>query len=545
MGIFSKLIPGANKKPAGSEQRVRALLAGLDDSSPLRLLKDIEDRLTETARIERDFGAEAAQSAFIQLDQAGNAARTAVLQKYLSSLDQQSSGQTEWSALDSHAAELIAAHAAISSALLPLVQSEAERSRAARDTVSMFRSWALRKKLQHFRYQVPAAALWQQANALLTQLIAYKLEQILVVPYPGESAVTPLREYLIGAYFDCLPEGKLLPQQQEALDRFLRTCERLAFTLVPETNSTHRIDLMATSGPKARKDGDASGSSIRFLSTVLPHEQLIKIADALASDRDIPKWLSSIALDVSVKETTFRTSAHHWSSRPPRRMAERHNASRELRVVIGFTGAYRMISASQELRALETEADITQPARLTADSPLTLLQQIEATGKMPSTLSLEIDAAEISIETWQRVDLSATGLSATLPALLPRHCVGALIAIRPVDDVNWQLGLIRRVGRDATKHPVIGIEIIDDEASCAHANLIDHEQVWSEGVEAAGWSNVIFLKKTGHDVLLPPGSFASGKLVRVTQDKRSWQIRLETLLDRGPDYDRARFSSVA
>ena len=68
MGIFSKLIPGANKKSAGSEQRVRALLAGLDDSSPLRLLKDIEDRLTETARIERDFGAEAAQSAFIQLD---------------------------------------------------------------------------------------------------------------------------------------------------------------------------------------------------------------------------------------------------------------------------------------------------------------------------------------------------------------------------------------------------------------------------------------------------------------------------------------------
>ncbi len=545
MGIFSKLISPSKKAAPGTEQRVRSLLADLDVSSPLRTLKDIEERLTELAAIERSHGAATAQSAFVQLDQSGVGARAALLQKSLSALDPLSSGQVEWSALSSHAAELIAAHATFSAALIPLAQSEAERNRVARDAVSMLRTWALCKKLQHFRYQTPPAALWQQAHALLRLLMEHKLEQILVVPYPGESAVTPLREYLIGAYFECLPEGKLLPQQQEALDRFLRTCDRLAFTLVPETNSTHRIDLMATSGPKARKDGDASGSSIRFLSTVLPHEQLIKIADALANDRDIPKWLSSIALDVSVKETTFRTLAHHWSSRPPRRMAERHNASRELRVVIGFSGAYRMISASQELRALETEADITQPARLTADSPLTLLQQIEATGKMPSTLSLEIDAAEISIETWQRVDLSATGMSATLPALLPRHCVGALIAIRPVDDVNWQLGLIRRVGRDATKHPVIGIEIIDDEASCAHANLIDHEQVWSEGVEAAGWSNVIFLKKTGHDVLLPPGSFANGKLVRVTQDKRSWQIRLETLLDRGPDYDRARFSSVA
>jgi hypothetical protein len=119
------------------------------------------------------------------------------------------------------------------------------------------------------------------------------------------------------------------------------------------------------------------------------------------------------------------------------------------------------------------------------------------------------------------------------------------VATRSADGVDWRLGLIRRIGRNAAKRPTIGIETIDDESVCAHANLIDAEQVWAEGVEAAGWSNVIFLKKNGHDVLLPPGSFASGKMVRVTQDKRSWQIRLESLLDRGPDYDRARFSNLA
>ncbi len=534
MGIFSKLIPGANKKPAGSEQRVRALLAGLDDSSPLRLLKDIEDRLTETARIERDFGAEAAQSAFIQLDQAGNAARTAVLQKYLSSLDQQSSGQTEWSALDSHAAELIAAHAAISSALLPLVQSEAERSRAARDAVSMFRSWALRKKLQHFRYQVPAAALWQQANALLTQLIAYKLEQILVVPYPGESAVTPLREYLIGAYFDCLPEGKLLPQQQEAIDRFLRAGDRPCFTAQPETNSTHYIDLSGASGPVAMKDGEAAGLPFHFLSTIRPHEQLRKLADVLASGQDAPKWLSTLALNPTLQETTLRTVAHHWSSRPPRRMAARRDDSLELRAVIGFGNAYQMVLAAQEARAASA-----------AQSSLELLRQIETTGRNPLALSLATDVKGIHMETWQRGDLSASGFSAIPPALLPRHSVGSLVATRSADGVDWRLGLIRRIGRNAAKRPTIGIETIDDESVCAHANLIDAEQVWAEGVEAAGWSNVIFLKKNGHDVLLPPGSFASGKMVRVTQDKRSWQIRLESLLDRGPDYDRARFSNLA
>ena len=545
MGIFSKLIPQSKKTAPGAEQRVRTLLAGLDDSSPLRTLKDIEERLTEIAAVERSHGAEAAQSAFVQLDQCGNAARAALLQKSLSALDAQSSGQIEWSTLNSHAVEMVNAHAAFSAVLIQVVQSEAERNRVARDAVSMFRAWALCKKLQHFRYQTLSPALWQQAHVLLRLLMEHKLEQILVVPYPGESAVTPLREYLIGVYFECLPEGKLLPQQQEALDRLLRTCDRLAFTAEPDTHSTHRIDLSAPRGPSARKDGDASGPSVRFLSTVDPHAQMIKLADALASARDVPKWLSGVALDASLRETTFRTIAHHWSSRPPRRLATRRNESRELRVVIGFDSAYRMISAAQALRALESDSDTTLPAALTANSPLEVLQQIESTGKMPTALSLEIDTTEVNIESWQRADISATGLSATLPALLPRHSVGALLAMRAVDDVKWQLGLIRRIGRDASKRPLIGIENIDDDASCAHANLIDAEQVWAEAVEAAGWSNVIFLKKNGHDVLLPPGSFASGKLVRVTQDKRSWQIRLESLLDRGPDYDRARFSSVA
>ena len=51
MGIFSKLIPQSKKTAPGAEQRVRTLLAGLDDSSPLRTLKDIEERLTEIAAV--------------------------------------------------------------------------------------------------------------------------------------------------------------------------------------------------------------------------------------------------------------------------------------------------------------------------------------------------------------------------------------------------------------------------------------------------------------------------------------------------------------
>ena len=263
MSIFSKLIPLAKKQVTGhsarSEQSVRELVSDLDNSSPVRYLKDITDRLAEIKGLGEKFGAEAAQTAYLQLDQSGHAVANELLHKYLFSSTREASSRIEYSALDSHAAELIAAHTGIYGELMPLTQSDAERNRVARDAVSMLRAWSLRKKLQNFQYQKASAALWRQAHDLLVLLIEHKLEQVLVIPYAAESATTPLREYLNGAYFDCLPAGNLFPQQQEILDRFLRSCERLQFTAELETNSTHYIDLLKANGPQARKDQNPSG----------------------------------------------------------------------------------------------------------------------------------------------------------------------------------------------------------------------------------------------------------------------------------------------
>lgn len=548
MSIFSKLNPLAKKKtlgyPPGSEQRVRALLADLDSSNPTRLLKDVEERLTEISGLQRQFGAETAQLAFAQLDQSGYSVTGDLLQKYLSSLDRQSSSQAEWSALDDHAAELINAHAVFYSELIPLAQSETERNHVARDAIAMLRAWSLRKKLQHFRYRKPAADLWQQAHALLTLLQQHGQEQHLVVPYPGESATSALREYLVGVYFECLPKGKLLPQQQEALERFLRSGERLVFTSALEPNATHRIDLRAADGPLARKDGDTGGASVYFLSTLPLHEKLIGLADALASAHDVPKWLSALALNPAQKEAAFRSVGHYWSSHPPRRIAPRRNESQELRVVIGFEDAYQMVNASQDVRAYCQQKDTAGAEKPSEKSQLNLLRQIETGGRIPTSLSLETDGRKVGMETWQHADASTTGFSATLPALLPRHGVGSLIAVRPVDGVAWRLGIIRRVGRDATNRPLVGVETIDDEAVCGHANLIDSDHVWSEGVQATGWSNVIFPRSNGNDLLLLHGSFSSGKMVRAISGTRAWYICLDSLLERGADFDRVKFTST-
>jgi hypothetical protein len=559
MSIFSKLIPLAKTKVLGqsarSEQSVRDLVSDLDSSSPIRYLKDITDRLSEIQGLAEKFGAEAAQTACLQLDQCGHTVASELLQKYLFSSDRDSNSQIAGSALDSHAAELITAHAGISAVLIPLAQSDAERNRVARDAVCVFRAWALRKKLQNFQYQKAPAALWRQAHDLLALLVQHKLAQVLVIPYAGESATTPLREYLNGAYFECLPGGNLFPQQQEILDRFLRSCDHLQFTSELETNSTHCVDLQKASGPEARKDRDASGHPVHFLSTLNLHEKLVGLADRLAAGQDVPKWLSSISVTNALKEAALRSVGKSWSARPPHRITTRRSANWELRVVIGFESAYQMVTASQDVRAYSKQLSEMQPDKpppveaaqspvdLKFTSPLDLLLQIEATGRTATTLSLETVGVKVSTETWHIADVSATGFGAILPALLARHSVGALIAFRPADGVHWRLGIIRRAGRDASNRPLLGVETIDDEAICAHANLIGSESVWSEGEDTAGWSNIIFLKQGGDEVLLSHASFSSGKQVRAMSADRSWDIRLDALLDRGTDYDRVKFTA--
>jgi hypothetical protein len=561
MSIFSKLIPLGKNKASGQsariEQSVRELVSDLDNSSPIRYLKDIADRLAEIKTLEEKFGAEAAQTAYLQLDQSGHAVAGELLQKYLFSNARESSSQNEGSALDSHAAALITAHAGISAVLIPLAQSDAERNRVARDAVCFFRAWSLRNKLQNFQYQKASAALWRQAHNLLALLVQHKLEQVLVIPYTGESATTPLREYLNGAYFECLPGGNLFPQQQEILDRFLRACERLQFTSEVESNSTHCVDLLKATGPEARKDGDARGQAVHFLSTISLHEELVGLADRLAAEQGVPKWLSAISVSNALKEAAFRSVGKYWSTQPPQRGAARRGVSWELRVVIGFDGAFQMITASQDVRAYSKQLSepstspsssveaAPSPDLLPINSPFDLLLQIEATGRTATTLSLEAVGARANLETWHIADVSATGFGAILPTLLARHSVGTLIAFRPTDGVNWRLGIIRRAGRDASNRPLVGVETIDDEAVCAHANLIDSESVgvWTEGEDAAVWSNIIFLKKGGDEVLIPHASFSRGKLVRATSAERNWYIRFDTLLDRGTDYDRVKFTA--
>jgi len=569
MNIFSRLFSrflvkeASSDHPFGSDENLQDLIDDFDSTNSNRYLTAVSGWLMEIERAEQDLGPEVAYRALVQLDHCGHEAAADLLDQYLTPSERQTMNDLTWSTLNSHATALFSAYSAILGKLVPHVQADDGRIQMARGGVAAFRAWSLQKKLQRFRYLTPAPTLWKEAHELLSLLLKHQLERVLVVPYAGEPAFTPLREYLIGLYAEFLPAGNLTPPQIEILDRFLRTCDSLDCSTELQDLSTHLIDWAAATGPKIIKDGDMDGPSIRYCSTVKLHQSLVEFADKLAAGRDIPIWLSAVPLTPELKTAGIRTVAQHWSSTPPHRHARRRGESSELKVVMGFDRVAHVTRISQRVRAQVRELEAARQRELSPsefvetkfgnvpviDNPVTpslyIFDPEPGPDKKPVEIlsRIETDDDRVDAEIWHELDASATGLGATLPALLPRHRVGALIALRPAQELEWRPAIIRRIGRDAANRPGIGVETLGTEPISAQANLINSDRAWTDGADgASGWSDVIVFKTDRNEVLLPHGSFASDKQLDVMSEEGSWHIQLKTLIERGADYDRASFA---
>jgi len=151
------------------------------------------------------------------------------------------------------------------------------------------------------------------------------------------------------------------------------------------------------------------------------------------------------------------------------------------------------------------------------------------------------------MESWTQVDGSDTGLGVVVPAVLPRHRIGLLICLREADGIDWRLGLIRRIGRDAANRPSIGVETLGWPSICALAKPVGEESAWTRVADGGGhgWSDAIIVSIDGRELMLSAGTFVSGLEVELRSEIGLWRVRLDNLLDRGPDYDRIEFTRIS
>jgi hypothetical protein len=251
----------------------------------------------------------------------------------------------------------------------------------------------------------------------------------------------------------------------------------------------------------------------------------------------------------------------YWAPTPPKRGEDRVGNTIELRVVIGFDLARRMIAVSHFARmgrSFAYEGDdinrlfdesrfgrVLPAAGMAAEADVALAEP-EAASPLEILHRLELRGDQAQMERWMQVDDSATGIGVVVPTIMPRHRIGLLVCLRYKDAVDWRLGLIRRIGRDAANRPGIGIETLAWPSMCAQAKPGGEETVWNKAIDGHhGWLDAIIVSREGRELILPAGAFVAGMEIDVRSEDGFWRVRLESLLDRGPDFDRIEFTLIA
>ncbi|MBI3096251.1 MAG: hypothetical protein HYY97_15390 [Rhodocyclales bacterium] len=537
-------------------------MADIPQSDPRRLLFDVDESLAGLDATVAEIGPELALRALARLDQFARPSVVQLLTRYLSISEREYLADSVWSALDTHAAHQFRCYRSFLNTSIELATDD-DKVRTARCAARALMAWALRKKLQRFRYRTPGAELWQEAHDLLQVLNRLGLLKTRVVPYRNEAESTPLGEYLIGLYLEFVPVGNVVPQQLEFAECFLRATDGLDLMSQPNELSTDRIDLAAALGPQRLKQGDPGGASVRYCSVRKLRGAVLRLAAQVKKPNEAPEWLAQVPASREQIEGTILILMNHWAQAPPTRGNDRVSQTGELRVVLGFGLARRMIASAQFARmgrsfeyegedvlrlfdetrfgtvapdevGLKPEAGAAKEAAAT-QTPIEILRRLETGG----------DQAQM--ESWTQVDASATGLGAVMPAVLPRHRIGLLICLREAEGMDWRLGLIRRIGRDAANRPSVGIETLAWPSICALAKPVGEESAWTRAADGGGhgWSDAIIVSREGKELILPAGAYVDKIEIDVRSEVGRWRLRLESLLDRGADYDRIEFTRIS
>lgn len=562
--MFDKLISRFQDKksdhPLGSDKSLDALLGDIPQFDPSRLLVDVDHWLDGMEGCVAEIGADDAAHAMFRLDQFSRASADELFARYLSSGMREYLADSAWAALEAHAARLFQGYRSVLS-VSPEPKSAKDKARLAGSAARALRAWALRKKLQLFRYRRPSAELWLDAHNLLKVLWRLDVQMTKVAPYRDEAETTPLQEYLVGLYLEFVPFGNMVPQQMELAERFLRSCDSLELSQQQHELSSDRIDLATGNGPQRLKQGDAGGISFRYCSVPKLRTPLMKFAAQARKPDAAPAWLKSLPATQDQISSGILTLLTYWAQKPPKRSKDRVDEKVELRVVLGFGMARRMIAASHFARKgrmfkyvghdsdrmySEYRFGRVEPLAGAEPEPVESVADEEPSSPLDILHKLELGGDKEQMERWMQVDSSETGLGAVVPTVLPRHQIGLLVCLRYLDGLDWRMGLIRRIGRDAQNRPSIGIETLGWPSICAQAKPGGEENIWNKVTEGGhGWLDAIIVSEEGKEIILPAGTFVAGMEIDVRSEDGAWRVRMDSLRDHGPDYDRIGFTVVS
>ncbi|MDP2794458.1 MAG: hypothetical protein Q8O25_10325 [Sulfurisoma sp.] len=559
--LFSLKAGAKSTHPLGSDENVASLLAEIP-SEPSRALLELDHWLADSARFQDEIGTGALLRAILRLDDAAEAARVALLERYLSPAHREHMSEVVWSALDKNLRHVAQDYRHCLDMQLRTPQAAIDKRDLLLAALRGIGAAAARKKLLRFRYRSADAAWWQEIHGLLSASGRMGVANEAAPPFDGaEKKFTALRLYLVAAYFELAPLSNLVPQQVEVIERLLLdSADTLELAGSAGMASTHQIDLGGDCGPAPLMRDSAPGQgSFRYLARARLRPIITKLAADLRKSRELPDALRTTGASIEQVRQLVTVLMQHWAEPPPQRGKARQSTHEELNVVLGFGLARRMIAftafarsgrtleySGDDINALFQERHFGGSVREESSEPAVAAQPL-VVNPLEVLEKFELSGDRQMMEHWVQADISDTGLGAIAPAVRAKHRIGGLVCLRYSDGIDWRLGLIRRIGRNAAGQATLGIETLDWPSVAARVKpMVDAETAaWAklEG-EGDGYLDAILVSNDGFDLILPHGAFAADLAIRVRIGETTLQVKLTQLVERGDDFDRVRFAAI-
>lgn len=566
MAIFGKLFSQLGAKsdhPLGSDGNVADLVAGFTVADPLRVLQETAEWLDDFQRFTGEIDLRALLRAVLRLDEAAFPARQALLERYFDPHHREHLSDLIWNDIERSLRLTLGAYRHCLEAAGREPRKEPPSGSYRQDLLlalaRALRAWASRKKLLRFRYRGPDAAEWRDLHAILGLAGRLGCAGEAVAAYETEpDKISPLQHYLVAVYLELAPLTNLAAQQMEALDRMLlANVGQLELATAAGTTTSHKIDLGGGSGPIPMDRTVTGVSQWRYLSRSRLRPMVTRIAIGLRQSPVVPPDLASSGLNLDQLRRLLTTLMLHWAETPPQRGTERSPEHETLRAVTGFSLARRMIAYSDfarsgrsieytgsNLHALFEQTRFGGFAYIDKDDGAAPPPEVEQVNPLDVLEKLELAGDKQMMESWTLVDRSETGLGVTAPGLKSKYQIGSLVCVRFADGIDWHIGVIRRIGRDAAGHASIGLETLAWPASSAKITCIDGRiGAWSRiGEGGQGQLDAILISGDGNKLVLPNGAFVADLELELTSGDSRRRIRLTELTERNEDFELVRFA---
>jgi hypothetical protein len=147
---------------------------------------------------------------------------------------------------------------------------------------------------------------------------------------------------------------------------------------------------------------------------------------------------------------------------------------------------------------------------------------------------------------WELEDISANGFLTLLPPDgISDLRIGSLLGVQPAGVSVWGAALVRRMSRDADNRLHLGVEILANQVVCAALSQSGAATGYFEEGQLALWLYDKQPSPAGEvRLLLAADVFSMARSLQTEVDEKSYLLIPAGLLEKGTDYDLARFRVV-